>query len=192
MELNKVVTNMKAEPIGVLENIEHFVRLTEVDPEQHLQTCRNEATRYMTLYAGPAMSETILLSYNMKGDDSFRSYIQVTKQFETKIKEEHEKLNEANTRRVRRVEEESEESSERTAAVRQTQVKQEEKKCYRCQKPGHLIKDCPQKAQENKKACYQCGKTDHLARECKQCLLHPTASHKNEECKEQQADPCCR
>ena len=114
----------------------------------------------------------------------------MAKQFETKIKEEHDKMIEANTRRVRKVDEESEESYGTTAAVRQTQAKQEEKTCYRCNKPGHIIKDCPQKPPENKKACYKCNSTQHLARECKQCTLHPTASHSNEECRDQQADPC--
>ena len=189
LELNKVVTNMKAEPIGVLEKIEQYVRLTEVDPEQHLQTCRNEATRYLTLYSGPAMSETILLSYNMKGDDSFRSYIQVAKQFESKIREEHEKLMEANTKRVRQVEDGSESRSDQTAWVRQTQAGQE-KTCFTCSKPGHFSRECPQKGKEDQRKCHKCGGAGHLIKDCRKCSLHPTASHSDEECRDQKNDPC--
>ena len=190
MQLNSVVTNMKANPIEVLEKIEQYVMVTEIDPNQVLQVCRNEAIRYLTLYAGPAMSETILIAYNGKRDDSFRTYIQVAKQFETKIKEEHDKIVDANTKKVRQVGEDSDTSSETTVEVRQAQASQEQRTCHKCKKPGHFIRDCPQKNDEYKKKCYQCGLDDHIAKHCNRCPLHPTSGHTSEDCKTQQADPC--
>ena len=178
MELNKVVTNMSSNSITVLENIEKYVRLIEIDPEQHLYTCRNEANRYMTLYAGPAMSETLILAYNMKVDKSFRTYIEVAKQFENKIREEHEKMMESNTKKVRQVTEGTNDS-ESSTSVQQTKVEQQQPRaCHICGSQNHLMRDCTKRQQANMR--YQ----------PRLCALHPNGFHSDGDCRNQQEDFC--
>ena len=45
-----------------------------------------------------------------------------------------------------------------------------DRKCYRCQKPGHIAKDCRQKKKEGTEKkdgnCNYCGKSGHWVREC--------------------------
>lgn len=48
----------------------------------------------------------------------------------------------------------------------QVRIKQESvssiRKCFQCDQPGHLARDCRQKGV----SCYQCGQTGHLSRDC--------------------------
>jgi hypothetical protein len=42
--------------------------------------------------------------------------------------------------------------------------------CYKCRKPGHLKRNCPQ-AQERSITCFRCHQPGHMARECRQRVL---------------------
>jgi len=43
--------------------------------------------------------------------------------------------------------------------------KSQGKRCFNCQKQGHLSVDCPQ-ARKEKRGCFACGETGHLQRDC--------------------------
>ena len=50
------------------------------------------------------------------------------------------------------------------------QNRPDERKCYKCNRSGHLARDCRQRPEQNQESreCYVCGKRGHLARDCYQ------------------------
>ena len=58
--------------------------------------------------------------------------------------------------------------------VRKTETEQKEhrddkeyRRCYKCQKTGHLARDCRVNVEVTEKTCYNCGKVGHISRFCK-------------------------
>lgn len=40
-------------------------------------------------------------------------------------------------------------------------------RCYNCQKPGHMAKDCRVPKKKETRKCYNCGLEGHLSKNCR-------------------------
>lgn len=66
--------------------------------------------------------------------------------------------------------------------------KTQERKCYKCNKVGHMSKDCKTKGQSKTKKCYSCNKVGHFSSNCptkgsqSNCSICKKTNHTDKDC----------
>jgi hypothetical protein len=217
--LQRATIDMEADPLATLIQIRDLVKRTDSNPLTYLDTCLQEADRYLRMYCGSAVSSLIRVAYNQRAIKNFQNFIDAAKDFNETIEEGHDKIK-GRTKKARQVEVAAKEGSSSTGSEYTAHVNQ-------LQQEGQMNPQIPQPPGQqgtptnkfqpqgtrgggaDQKVCFKCNQPGHFRRECPvkdkprpnpntpsrnqrpSCALHPQANHSNANCQVQKNDPCC-